>query len=229
MGVAELDLNIFHETRDTIRIRRLAERDGKLRHALFGETEITPVLFHYYPHRTHVELAPTAEGSREIVFTMLSSRMRIPLVRYNAGDCGYLFSHGEMRDILRDFGYESYAPRLRLPLVAVSGRAGRTISAGGARLTPEAGRSALYADPALARATTGQFWMSANNGRITFEVQLRPGYPPSNGMGPRLAERLGGGVDVVLVPYDGFPVGMAVDYERKFRHMNQTPVGPSVS
>ena len=56
MGIAELDLNLFHESIYSIRIRRAAESDQKLRYALFGEgVDVTPILFHYYPHKTFLK------------------------------------------------------------------------------------------------------------------------------------------------------------------------------
>src|SRR5205814_667277 len=67
MGVAELDLNIFHETADTIAIRRLAHRDPALRRALFGDTAtVCPMLFVYYPHRCHVEELAGAGAQPEL-------------------------------------------------------------------------------------------------------------------------------------------------------------------
>lgn len=54
MGVAELDLNLFHESRDSMRIQRAALTDQRLRYALYGDgCEVQPTLFHYYPHPSH--------------------------------------------------------------------------------------------------------------------------------------------------------------------------------
>ena len=94
------------------------------------------------------------------------------------------------------------------------------VSAGGLKLTPEATRSALYADREVARAVTGQFRMSGNDSRINLTVQLRPGLNPSVQMAAPLARRLGKGVEVTLLPYRDYPHGMEVDYERKFRHIS---------
>ena len=59
MGIGELDLNLFHEVPDTIRIVRTAYHDRTLRYALFGEgVEVCPHFFMYYPMRTYIEEVP---------------------------------------------------------------------------------------------------------------------------------------------------------------------------
>src|SRR5262249_45893842 len=120
MGVAELDLNIFHETLDTIAIRRLAHRDSRLRNALFGPTTVCPMFFVYYPQRCYVEELPGTDGRRELVLSMLSEEMKIPLLRYRTGDFGRIFTYDEVVDILARCGYR-LAPDLKLPFVAVAG------------------------------------------------------------------------------------------------------------
>lgn len=221
LGIAELDLNLFHETAETIRIRRLAERDLGLRKALFGEVDATPIIFQYYPHRTYMEEAAGADGTKELVFTMLSKHMRIPLVRYNAGDVGYVMEYGRFCEMLGEFGYDEYRPRLHLPIVAVGGRAGRQVSVDGLKLTPEAVRSALYAEHEVARAVTGQFWLSRNCSKIKLEIQLRSGFEPNERLAGTLSGKLGRGVEVSLARYREYSHGMEVDYERKFRHIQR--------
>src|SRR5262249_5603706 len=155
MGIAELDLNIFHETLDTIAIRRLAHRDAKLRRALFGDVTHCPMFFVYYPHRCYVEELATGGGQRELVLSMLSEEMKIPLLRYRTGDFGQIFAYGQVVEILARHGYR-VAPDLKLPFLAVSGR-GKSIAAGSSRLTPEEVKEALYTDHEIARALTGNF------------------------------------------------------------------------
>ena len=88
MGVAELDLNIFHETRETIRIRRFAHRNAAFRKSLFGNIAFCPMLFVSYPLRCFVEDVPATGGRRELVVSMLSPDLKIPLLRYRTGDLG---------------------------------------------------------------------------------------------------------------------------------------------
>ncbi len=217
MGLAELDLNVFHETADTIRIRRLVERDPKLRRALFGDIDATPLIFQYYPNRTYLEAVPAPDGSQELVFTMLSPDRRISLVRYNSRDAGVLFDYERMCETLSDFGYGDCRPKLHLPLAGVLGRVGRSVSVNGTRLSPAAMRSVLYGDAKTAAAVTGQFWLTPNSTEIRAEIQLRPGVEPAGVCVNRLSDTLGKGVAVELLRFRDYPHAVGVDYERKFR------------
>src|SRR3989344_6131152 len=119
MGVAELDINLFHETFDTVRLRQLAEQDETFRRALFGDVPHLPMLFHYYPHRTYLEESP--EG--EVIVTMTSPYLKIPLIRFNAKDRGRVISYRSLERVLGEQGRKDLLPKLHMPLVAVESRA----------------------------------------------------------------------------------------------------------
>lgn len=220
MGVAELDLNIFHETRETIEIRRRAHADPALRAALFGaDARVCPMLFVYYPHRCTVETSATGE----LVVSMLSAHMHIPLLRYRAGDLGRVYGYREMVDALGARGIDA-APDLKLPFVAVAGR-GKALEAVDGRLTPEEVKEALYHDHAVARAVTGNFRLTrTKSGRARIDVQLRKGVKRPKDGEARLADALAryaalAPERIVLRPYREFPVAVELDYERKFRYV----------
>ncbi len=78
------------ETRATVRLRRLAAADPRLRRALFGDdTSTCPELFEYNPQLRFVE---SADGA--LSFTVAGSR---PLIRYQNGDTGWVIPPGELR------------------------------------------------------------------------------------------------------------------------------------
>lgn len=221
MGVAELDLNIFHETRDTIRLRRRAHRDPVLRDALFGPgTRECPMFFVYYPHRTFVE-EHGVEGGTELVISMLSEEMKIPLLRYRSGDFGRVHVHAHVRDAAIAAGLP--APDWQLPFVWVSGR-GKAHRCREGIVTPEAVKEAIYADPAIAAAVTGNFRLAADDqGLPVVHLQLRRDRSTPAAAGDRLSEAISAYSRLVpraqFHPYSQFPWAMETDYERKFRYI----------
>ena len=223
MGVAELDLNIFHETPDTIAIRRLAHRDPALRRALFGdEATVCPMFFVYYPQRCYVEELPSGTATPELVISMLSAEMKIPLLRYRSGDLGRIFEQEQVIEILARFGHR-LTPDLRLPFVAVYGR-GQSIAGGGGSLSPEEVKEAIYAEPEIAGVLTGNFRLTNNaDGKIEIALQLRDKRTAPSDASTQFVSALKAisAVPVVprFLPFDGFPYNMQVDWERKFRYI----------
>jgi hypothetical protein len=51
MGAAELGFNLCFESDDTVRLRRLADSDARVRQALFGSIDTVPMIAHYDPRR----------------------------------------------------------------------------------------------------------------------------------------------------------------------------------
>ncbi|HEY4517730.1 MAG TPA: hypothetical protein VJI74_02470 [Candidatus Paceibacterota bacterium] len=215
LGVAELDLNLFHETADTIRLRRLAETDGDFKRALFGETgDMTPMLFHYYPHRTYLE----TNKDREIIITMTSPYLKIPLIRYNAKDRGTIISATRLKEILQKMGKEELLPRLKLPLIAIESRNTNSV----AGLSSDTVREELYADHQFPPLVTGHFKLRETEGGIEVRLQLKPQSnweeTQTKALERKLAEK-GNNVQVIPVPYFKFTEGLILDYNKKFHHV----------
>ena len=147
MGVGELGLNIFHETRETIQIRRLAQSDPRLRVALFGEAarHVCPMFFVYYPPRCYVEAPGQGQEPAELAVTMLSEELKILLPRFRPGDIGQILTYREVVSTLAQFGHP-IEPDLKLPFVAVFGRGSR-LGTPHEPLYPEAVKEAIYAEP----------------------------------------------------------------------------------
>lgn len=219
MGVGELGLNLFHETRDTIRIRRLAHRDPALRVALFGEaaSRVCPMLFVYYPTRCYIEAASQREDPVDLAITMLGDDLKIQLPRYRPGDVGQVLTYRDVVATLARFGH-AIEPDLKLPFVAVFGRSEMRDGP----LCPEAVKEAIYADGRLARLFTGNFKLLSDGdaGRLLLQLREQKTAPPH--AVDLLLDLLKVYSDALpqieILPYAGFPYSMGLDYERKFRY-----------
>ncbi len=218
MGISELDLSLFHESADTILLRQELQKNTNLRKRLFGKNiKITPIIFHYYPHKIFLE---TTEKN-ELVFSILNTKAISPLIRYNSEDQGYIWSYEEVKKILMEENCQQLIPELKLPLVSVVGRSNRTLTVHGNSVTPEEIKEGLYGDFEVAFSTTGYFRLSLkdnNEGRV--EIQLKKGIKQTDKLKERFAKALLKYVDTDLeiqfYDYQDFPYAMELDYERKF-------------
>ncbi len=223
MGVAELDLNIFHETREAVRIRRLAHHDPALRCRLFGDqARCCPMFFVRYPSRCYVETIDVGAGHEELVISMLSPEMKLPLLRYRTGDFGRLLSYAQVVGALGAHGLD-IAPDLKLPFVAVYGR-GQALAHGGGQIRPEAIKEAVYMDRNLAATITGNLRLWDDRGVVRLDLQLREARSPVPAAADRLMSAIGEYSDtlpdvVAFHPYASFPYNMGVDWERKFAYL----------
>ena len=226
MGTAELDLSLFHESRDSIRIQRAALADKRLRYALYGEgCDIQPTLFHYYPHRTFLEVVESGDGSPELVVSMVGDDLLMPLIRYNMKDVGRIHPYNEIKTILHDCGYGHLCPALKLPMLSVRGRKAHALSAGdgSSPVTAEAVKQGIYQDGAVAALTTGYFRLSLGEDACVIEVQLKKGVSLSPNHETAFRKAISHSVEapftLQIYPYQSFPYSMELDYERKFRNI----------
>lgn len=217
MGVAELDLNLFHESRYTIAIRREAQKNEELRKELFGNDIIsTPILFHYFPHRTYMECI-----NEELVFSMLSRNLKIPLIRYNSKDWGKLFSYQQMEKILTKYGVVKFLPDIKLPFVAVYGRKGDYINYKNHKIYTQIIKQSIFEDIQVAKSVTGYFRLNNDNNKTPIELQLNRDIE----LTPNLENKIDFFINkylpvklpVKIYPYISFPYSMELDYERKFK------------
>ena len=225
MGAAELGFNLCFETDDTVRLRRLADSDERVRQALFGSIDTVPMIGHYDPRRWFIEVTPTQElgsGGGAFAFTSLDLDAAMPLVRYRTGDCGYILPYERVRQTLRGLKYDAYVPALKYPLMAVAGRTDHTLTAAGRSVRIEFLRSLLYSQGRLASTTTGQFQVKARGARLHLRIQLHDSVEPHRratiqAQWSSLFNRHFPTV-VRAVPYYDFRGALSVDYERKFQH-----------
>jgi phenylacetate-CoA ligase len=163
MGVGELGLNLFNETRETVALRRACIRDPALSIRLTGvdpAVSPAPTFMVFNPLRTFVEIINTdAHGVGDLVVTVMDGAAPVPLLRYATGDRMQLISPNALPDDI--------APP-NLPLIALHGRARDQLPGGG---HVDLFKDALYRDPAVARQLSGAHRITTEGSAIRWEVQ----------------------------------------------------------
>ncbi len=221
MGVAELGLNLFYETRETVALRRACLRDVHTPSQLLGLTVPSaplPTFLAYNPLRTFVEIvAPDQHGTGDLLVTMLDRRAPIPLMRYKTGDRAQRIDPTKLAATL-DAGNPSIKSSA-FPIIALHGRAKDFLPSG---WHVDNFKDALYQRRDVARQMSGAFRLSQRAEALHWEVQLtrdseaspaemasalRAGLPSLSGREPPT---------VACHPYDQFQYGRTLDYERKF-------------
>jgi len=223
MGVGELGLNLFFETPPLVALRRTLHLDAALRHGVLGpDARCVPMLFAYDPRRIFVELV---DGDR-LTVTMLDPTRRVPLVRYATGDRAAAL--GPTPAVLEAAARAGIPPDAlgAMPALMVLGR-GRGVRAGQMPVFPEQVKEALYAEADLASATTANFRMRSGSEAAEVLVQLAPGVAAESAVTDRFRRALSryvrAPVALSCTPYEDFPYGMALDYERKFDYLELEP------
>ena len=221
MGVGELGLNLFNETRETVTLRRACARDPALRKRLLGSAASAmpvPTFMVYNPLRTHIEiLDPDTNGIGDLVVTMLDPAIPLPLIRYRTGDRARFVTANELEALA-----SAIAPGFRppaLPVIALQGRSKDLLPWGG---HVDDFKDALYRHPAIARHLSGAHRIDGDAQQVRWQVQANRGAGVElSELAGRLAEELvirqpHIPIAVSCLAYDDFPYGKTVDYERKF-------------
>jgi phenylacetate-CoA ligase len=221
MGVGELGLNLFYETADTVRLRRLAHANPVFFEALFGlppQSTPLPMLFVYNPLRSFVEtVGLDAGGYGELTISMLDPEIPLPLLRYQTGDVAKLLLPDDIAKACAQAGLPPPG-KLSLPLIALKGRSKDQLPD-----NTHVGqyKDALYADYDSAVKLTSAFRLEFLEAKKVLHVQLRKGVQVETSLAECLSAALPAStipVEVKLWSYDQFPYGMTLDYERKFNY-----------
>ena len=215
MGVGELGLNLFFETRETIGLRRAAHRADR--------DAVLASYFCFNPLRCFVEIVSTdAQGVGDLVVTMLDQESPVPMIRYRTGDRARWLVDEDL-SVLTDRGREAIG-RLPFPIVAMLGREHDQI---GADWHVDHFKAMLYRDRDIAGQLSGAFRVEEERGELGWNVQLRRGAQRAReeveaaliALVGAMAERRGFRKPrVCCFEYADFPHGMGLDYERKFRY-----------
>lgn len=148
---------------------------------------------------------------------MLDAELPVPLLRYQTGDLVRLLDADAVSDALRRRGL-TVPPDLPPHLLALEGRDTETLPNGSHVALY---KDALYADPLVARHITGAFRVRFSGATCTMHVQLVPAEVSLVALERRLLAALPADFRperLVFWPYERFPFGMLVDYERKFSY-----------
>lgn len=218
-GVGELGLHLCYETPATIAVRRAACADTRLARELFGAGRSVagvPMIFTFNPLRTFIEVdEPDAGGYGRLTVSMLDPTLPVPLLRYQTGDLVRRLEPEAVAAVLEHHGVE--VPAAMPPdLIALVGRE-RDALPNGSHVS--AYKDALYADADVARDVTGAMRVVASGAACTMHVQLARGREAGPAFHARVRAALPTAAqpaDVVFWPYQQFPYGMTLDYERKF-------------
>ncbi len=224
MGVGELGLNLFFETRETVALRQLAHRRPEILRPAMGDWpgRVPPMVFVYDPLRIFVEVIdPDALGFGDLVVSTLDSLQVLPLLRYRTGDRARLVDRGGLRSAL-EAGGAGHLGLPGLPIVAVCGRSGDVLPDGRTLLDL---KDALYADVSIADQLSGAFRVGWDGSGCDIQVQARAGWDgDAEGLEERLVRLLCGGSEpskdrVRVWPAMDFPERPSLDYERKFSYL----------
>jgi phenylacetate-CoA ligase len=230
MGVGELGLNLFHETRESIALKQACINNSKLAQALLGNITDTPIptLLCYNPLHIFAEIinADTA-GKGELIISTLDKPL-IPLLRYKTGDQAMLLDSNQVAQLLQQFQPDLKLPPL--PMIALYGRSKDFLTDG---WHVDHFKEALYQQPELARECSGAFHLSLSEQGLLWEVQLRAesavnplahAAALSNCLVTFGKDRL---PQVSCIEYEKFPYGKTLDYERKFSYFgNENIISP---
>jgi phenylacetate-CoA ligase len=213
MGISEIGLSVFQESLDTIRIRRKLDAQPELRKKYFGDISFTPMIFNYIPMVVYVE-EQKKEGDEfpEFVFTPLSLKRRLPLIRYNSHDKGMHLEPGE--DLKKDI-------TTNLPMVAIFGR-GDHIEVAGTRIYVEGVKEVIYGDIAFASKVTGNFLLPSGvhaQKPVSLRIQMKKGIAASpeirRDAEEVISKHYGDLLRTELVEFEGMPL----DFERKLPYL----------
>lgn len=231
MGVGELGLNLFFETRETVALRRMLDRDASARARFLGSgdpADPPPLVFACNPLRTFVEvLEPDEHGFGDLAISMVEADTALPLMRYRTGDVARLLADDEVEALCRLAGERVKPPPF--PLVAVAGRRKDRLPNGRSVLGYKDG---LYRDPAIAARITGALRLGWRASGVHADVQLRRGAEAPVGFETAVARALARSGETMTVrswPFAEFPYGMNLDYERKFAYYRPEDVAPTAT
>jgi phenylacetate-CoA ligase len=153
---------------------------------------------------------------------MLSPEMKLPLLRYRAGDFGRLFSYAQVVGTLAAHGID-VAPDLKLPFIAVYGR-GHALAHHGGEIFPEAVKEGLYVNRDIAASLTGNLRLWNDNGVARLDLQLRERHATAPAAEDRLMAAISDYSDtlpdvIAFHPFATIAHNMNVDWERKFAYL----------
>jgi phenylacetate-CoA ligase len=147
-GASDLTIGMGAETGFTVWLRKRLATDPELRRELLGDGEQRlPMIFHYNPLETFLEI----NENGELLCTINTKSCLQPKLRYNVGDEALLYPLKRVKDIIgRDPERLAECRRatddelMSLPLLFLFGRKDSTISYMGANLYPQDVEYGLY-------------------------------------------------------------------------------------
>ncbi|MBA7519556.1 hypothetical protein ES705_11635 [subsurface metagenome] len=218
MGMTELGLNVFHESRYTVGLRRTMIKDKKLKNAFIKtHTEAYPCFFHYYPFKTYIENR-TNEDHEQFLFSVVDTHSILPIVRYSTGDRGQVMKYTHVRDNLTG-KYTHLIPDLKLPIALLFGRTGSKRSVNGNTIYIEDIKEKLYSDFEVASSITGLFTLKTSDDRLLLKIHLKENIQKSKNLDKKIYPIVNDHspieIEVQTYNYNEFLNGLELNYEKK--------------
>jgi phenylacetate-CoA ligase len=141
----------------------------------------------------------------------------LPLLRYQTGDLIRIYPPDALAQMLVN-ATQPHLRRWNMPVVALRGRDSE--ETGSANVSTI--KDSLYRNRELADALTAAFRLETHNGERILHLQMRSDAAPPTDFAARLSAELPESVrdaSIKLWPYAAFPIGMRLDYERKFKYL----------
>jgi|GEM_PF-4237863 len=216
MGMAELGLNYFYETDETLMLRRLLFEDKRLLKMLLGNLNFCPMIFAYNEENVYVEtIKEPLDDFESILLTTTEPFRTLPLIRYKAGDKGKKLSRAEINNALKAMGHGELLSATGAPIVAHFGR-GQNISG----IYPEEIKDIIYSSNKIASSTTGNFTLNSDNDAVYLKIQLKDGIYSDNGIKDLYCNSFNRlPVCIKLYPFYHFPYPL--NFERKVCYVNE--------
>ena len=224
MGMSEFGVATFFETPGVSELQRRALRNGALAKALSGPYRTVPQLFQYDPFTTFVEARRDETGEYRLVMTNLNTHSELPLIRYDTGDLGRVFSHADIIRLLEDLGETAPPFRLPLPIVAATGKPRHVDIEQGGRFSVIEGSELIFSHPTVARHLTGYFRLkgAADGAKTSIALQLKHDTDitaiPGDDIGRLKSAFNEKGISASFESFDAFPGSIGLRYDRKFNY-----------
>jgi phenylacetate-CoA ligase len=218
MGMTELGLNVFHESKYTVALRRKLRSDNNLRSRLVSSSmQAPPCFFHYYPFRTYIETAEN-ESPGEFLFTNLSDDGIVPVIRYNTGDTGDLLSYNKLYTLLNN-RYNDLLPDLKLPIGIMYGRKTNIFHFKDQYFYLEDVKEGLFTHTEVAACITGLTGIRIQADHLKIQVHLQRGIKKSDALNRKIMKAanhfLSFEGEVEVFEYYDLPEALELNYEKK--------------
>ena len=177
-GASDLEINIAHETKFTIALRKALHEDEQLREALIVQNRgIMPMVFQYNPYDYLFE----TNTKGELLVTINRLENLSPRIRYNIHDLGHVQDFYKLKKLLKACGRQDLLGLAEFDFGVLFhyGRSDLSVDYNGAVVGPEEVKQLLNADHTPAKKVDGFRLISYEDAKahkhLMFAVELHEG------------------------------------------------------
>jgi phenylacetate-CoA ligase len=153
-GASDIGILAGMENKDTVFIRRFAEKNSNFKKQLFGEIDEVPMIF-----QIPLNLYVYPNKNQELIFTTILPEAVQPCMNYNLEDKGYIISYKNMQAVLKKYKITKKFT-LPLPFMCIAGRTKGPIKFYAFFIYPENIEDCIYKTSIISRTSTGNFRMN---------------------------------------------------------------------